>query len=144
LTTALTPQPDIVSCACHSRLTPQFGVKLPNAQLLADEYAEQGKFYVIAPDLANDDWIDHGLLKVSGYSLLLSLTPLHSIAPRKSDPEPGMVEKAAGTAKVGAALGPWLVRHREGVTKPLVEKVLEHVRADSATGKVRSTAGPPF
>jgi len=65
LTTALTPQPDIVSCACHSRLTPQFGVKLPNAQLLADEYAEQGKFYVIAPDLANDDWIDHGLLKVS-------------------------------------------------------------------------------
>lgn len=99
-----------------------FGVKLPNAQLLADEYAEQGKFYVIAPDVAKDDWIDHALLK--------------SIAPQKSDPEPGMVEKAAGTAKVGAALGPWLVRHREGVTLPLVQKVLEHVRADSATGKI--------
>lgn len=41
----------------------QFGATLPNAQLLADEYADAG-FYVVLPDLMKDDPIDHNLLKV--------------------------------------------------------------------------------
>ena len=82
-----------------------------------------------------DDPIDHNLLKVCCVCVMPMLTT-QSIAPLQSDPEPSLVEKTAGTAKVGAALGPWLVRHREGVTKPLVEKTLEHVRADSETGKI--------
>lgn len=88
---------------------------------MADEYADAG-FYVVIPDLMKDDPIDDGLLK--------------SIAPQKSDPEPSLTEKAAGTAKVGASLGPWLVRHREGVTKPLVDKVADYLRKESSGGKL--------
>lgn len=47
-----------------------------------------------------------------------------------------MTEKAASTAKTGATLGPWLVTHREGVARPLIENFIDKVRFIPGTDKV--------
>jgi dienelactone hydrolase len=48
----------------------------------------------------------------------------------------GVVEKAAKTAKVGATLGPWLVKHREAVAKPLLDGFINTIRFTAGTNKV--------
>ena len=47
-----------------------------------------------------------------------------------------MAQKATSTAKVGATLGPWLVKHREGVSKPLIDDFLTAVRNSAGQPKV--------
>lgn len=47
-----------------------------------------------------------------------------------------MTEKATSTASVGVTLGPWLVRHREGVARPLIENFIDKVRYIPGTNKV--------
>jgi dienelactone hydrolase len=47
-----------------------------------------------------------------------------------------MTQKAASTAKVGATLGPWLIKHREGVSKPLIDDFLTAVRNSPGQPKV--------
>lgn len=39
-----------------------------------------------------------------------------------------VVEKATATAKIGATLGPWLAKHREAVSKPLLDGFIQAVR----------------
>jgi len=100
-------------------VTDIFGYKLNNVRLLADEYAEQG-FKVLIPDLFDGDYVDDSLLK--------------AIAPQQSDAEPSLVQKGVDGAKVAASLGPWVAKHREAVTKPILIKFVEAVKAQG--GKV--------
>lgn len=116
-----------------------FGYELNNARLLADEYAKGIGFRVVMPDFfdvrsaslplpghtdawAKGDYVPHTLLK--------------SIAPQKSDPEPGVLEKATETAKVGASLGPWLAKHREAVSRPKVEAAAKALLEDEGVKRV--------
>lgn len=45
-------------------------------------------------------------------------------------------EKVATTAKTGATLGPWLVTHREAVSRPIIEGFINGVRLIPGTDKV--------
>jgi dienelactone hydrolase len=47
-----------------------------------------------------------------------------------------LLDKTKATATIGATLGPWVVKHREGVTKPIIESFIAAVRAIPGTGKV--------
>lgn len=103
-------------------LTDIFGYKLPNTQLLADEYAKAG-FYVYVPDI------------LSGDPLPIEL--LQNIEPRVADQEQeGLIDKAKNTGIVTTQLYPWVAKHREAVTLPIVEQVVEEVRKIPGTGKI--------
>ena len=47
-----------------------------------------------------------------------------------------MLDKASSTAKVGITLGPWLIRHREAVSKPIIDGFINTVRYIPGTDKV--------
>lgn len=47
-----------------------------------------------------------------------------------------VLDKAAATAKTGATLGPWLIKHREAVARPLIENFIDKVRYIPGTNKV--------
>ncbi|EAL17969.1 hypothetical protein CNBK3200 [Cryptococcus deneoformans B-3501A] len=99
-----------------------FGIDLVNSKLVADEWAGQG-YKVLLPDFFEGDPIPESLLQ--------------SIVPNlRHQAEATALTKAADTAKAAAALGPWLVKHREAVTRPLVEKYVQSVRSDTSTGKI--------
>lgn len=97
---------------------------LQNAQLLADEIASQG-FYVLVPDFFNGDYVASSVLS--------------QIAPRTSDPTPTLVQSAANQVSAGAQLGPWAIRNREAVARPLVENFVKELRKDSSVGKIGAT-----
>ncbi|WVF65951.1 hypothetical protein IAT40_000689 [Kwoniella sp. CBS 6097] len=99
-----------------------FGVDLVNTKLVADEYAGRG-WKVLLPDFLEGDAIDHNLL--------------NSIVPNlRVKAEATVASKAIDTAKMAAAMGPWVAKHREAVSKPLIEKYVQAVRADPSTGKI--------
>lgn len=59
---------------------------------------------------------------------------LKDIIPNLRDQEKATVaDKATSTARAGAALGPWLIKHREAVAKPIVDNFIKAVRDDPAT-----------
>lgn len=101
-----------------------WGWKIPNTRLLADTYADNG-FYVYLPDLVQDDTIPEWVLKVGAPK------------PRELDNK-SMLEKAKDSFLMSAEYGPWLIRHREAVTKPLVETFLQAVKQDPAVKKIGS------
>jgi len=103
-------------------LSDVFGWKFPNVRLLADEYAKAG-FYCYIPDLHQGDSL--------AIEFLQDVEP-----PLKVRENMTMVQKAAATVKVGATLGPWLLKHREAVTKPLVDGFINTVRNIPGTNKV--------
>lgn len=47
-----------------------------------------------------------------------------------------MTDKATSTAQVGATLGPWLIKHREAVARPIIENFIDKVRYVPGTNKV--------
>ncbi|KAI7716832.1 dienelactone hydrolase family protein-like protein [Hortaea werneckii] len=99
-----------------------FGWELPNTRLLADEYAAAG-FTAYIPDVHSGDSLDPSFLQ--------------TVEPPLPDREKQSVtEKAAATAKVGATLGPWLVTHREAVSRPIIENFIDKVRYIPGTNKV--------
>jgi len=99
-----------------------FGWKLPNVRLLADEYAAAG-FTAYIPDVHEGDSIDESFLQ--------------TVEPRLPDREArSMTESATATASIGATLGPWLVKHREGVARPIIENFIDKVRYIPGTNKV--------
>ncbi|KAF2454875.1 esterase/lipase [Lineolata rhizophorae] len=103
-------------------LTDIFGYEFPNVRLLADNYAKAG-FCCYVPDLHQGD------------SLPISF--LDDVEPSLREREQlSLTASAAKTAKVGATLGPWLIRHREAVTKPLMEQFIRAVRLIPGTDKV--------
>jgi len=101
---------------------PVFGFDFPNTRLLADNYAKAG-FYVYLPDVLNGDPIHPSFL--------------HDVEPPlKVREQLSMIEKGVKTAKVGATLGPWLLIHREAVSKPIVDGFINAVKMIPGTNKV--------
>ena len=47
-----------------------------------------------------------------------------------------MADKAKNAAIVPATLGPWLAKHREGVSKPLIDSFVNTVRMIPGTNKI--------
>lgn len=103
-------------------ITDIFGFKLPNVRLLADEYAKGG-FQVIIPDFHQGDSLPHEFLQ--------TVEPPLPVRESMS-----IAGKAAQTAQIAATLGPWLIKHREAVTKPLVDDFVAKLHAEPGVEKV--------
>ena len=88
----------------------------------ADEYAAHG-FTAYIPDVLEGDAVDEGFLK----------TVEPTLPERESR---SITEKATATATVGATLGPFLIKHREAVARPIIEGFIEKVREIPGTKKV--------
>lgn len=99
-----------------------FGWKLNNIRLLADQYADAG-FFVYIPDLHQGDSLAE--------SFLQTVEP-----PLPEREAQSTVEKAAATAKVGATLGPWLIKHRESVSEPLLAGFINTIKLTPGTNKI--------
>lgn len=99
-----------------------FGWEFKNVRLLADNYAKAG-FYCYIPDVHQGD--------------SLPLEFLDSVEPNlKTREQLTLIDKTKNTATVGTTLPPWLIKHREGVSKPLIDSFIQAVRNIPGTGKV--------
>lgn len=104
------------------RLATVFGWQFPNVRLLADEYAKAG-FYCYIPDFHEGD------------SLPLSF--LDNVEPNlKTQETLSMTDKAKNAAIIPTTMGPWLAKHREAVTRPLIDGFINTVRMKPGTQKV--------
>ena len=56
--------------------------------------------------------------------------------PLKTQETLGVVDKAKNAAIVPATLGPWVVKHREGVSRPLIDGFVNAVRMIPGTNKI--------
>ncbi|KAI1610462.1 esterase/lipase [Exophiala viscosa] len=99
-----------------------FGYKFKNVRLLADNYAKAG-FYVYIPDVHEGDSLP--------IEFLQSVEP-----PLKAKEEEGYLTKAKETVDVMATLGPWLAKHREGVSEPIISGFINAVRQIPGTNKI--------
>ncbi len=81
-------------------LTDLFGYKLPNVQLLADEYARAG-FKTLVPDILNDDGM--------AFDALNSVT---------------------STPQLFEIVGPWLKNHGDETVTPSIDAVLKSLKAE--------------
>lgn len=75
------------------------------------------------PDFLNGDWLPEEFLD--------DVEP-----PLKIREELSIVDKGVKQAKVAATLGPWLITHREAVTRPLIEGVVNIVKHTPYTNHV--------
>ncbi|KAI4266738.1 MAG: hypothetical protein L6R38_008570 [Xanthoria sp. 2 TBL-2021] len=99
-----------------------FGWEFPNTRLLADQYALAG-FYTYLPDFHEGDSLP--------ISFLQNVEP-----PLKKQEQLSVIEKATNAAVVPSTLGPWLVKHREAVSKPLIDGFVNTVRMIPGTDVV--------
>ena len=99
-----------------------FGWQVKNIRLLADEYAKAG-FYCYVPDFLQGDAIPTSFLDNSEPNI-------------KKQETLGMTDKAANAAIVSATLATWLPKHREGITKPLIDGFVNTVRKVPGTNKI--------
>ena len=90
--------------------------------MLADEYAKEG-FYVYLPDFHQADSLPIDFLQ--------NVEP-----PLKKQETLTVTEKAKNTAVVPATLGPWLLTHRESITRPLIDGFVNTVRNTPGTNKI--------
>jgi len=99
-----------------------FGWEFKNVRLLADNYAKAG-FYAYVPDVHQGD--------------SLPIDFLQSVEPKLADREQqGLTDKASATARTATTLPPWLAKHREAVSKPLISNFISAVRQIPGTEKV--------
>ncbi len=82
-------------------------------------WAKQG-FYVYVPDFFQGDPVSDSYLNdiVPNLRVQASAT---------------VMDKAASGAKAATALGPWLIKHREAVSKPLIDQFVKAIRDDPET-----------
>ena len=99
-----------------------FGWEFPNIRLLADAYARAG-FYAYIPDVHQGDSLP--------ISFLQNVEP-----PLKDQEHLSVTDKAKNAAIVPATLGPWLVKHREAVSRPLIDGFVNAVRMLPGTNKI--------
>ncbi|KAL8687171.1 MAG: hypothetical protein Q9218_006582 [Villophora microphyllina] len=99
-----------------------FGWEFTNTRLLVDEYAKAG-FYVYLPDFHQGDSLP--------VSFLQNVEP-----PLKKQAELSIADKATNAAVVPTTLGPWLVKHREGVSRPLIDGFVNTLRMTPGTDKI--------
>jgi dienelactone hydrolase len=99
-----------------------FGWEFKNVRLLADNYANAG-FYCYIPDVHQGD--------------SLPLEFLQSVEPKlKTREQLTLIDKTKATTTVGTTLPPWLIKHREAVTKPIIDSFIKAVRNIPGTGKI--------
>jgi len=103
-------------------ITDIFGFSFPNVRLLADNYARAG-FCAYIPDVHNGDSLP--------IEFLQDVEPPLAVRENLT-----LTQKTVATAKVGATLGPWLVKHREAVSKPIIDGFIREVRKIPGTDKV--------
>jgi dienelactone hydrolase len=99
-----------------------FGWEFKNVRLLADNYAKAG-FYCYIPDVHQGDSIPLDFLN--------SVEP-----PLKTREQLSLLDKGKNQAVMATTLPPWLLKHREGVVKPLIDSFIKAVRQVPGTGKV--------
>ncbi|PVH88227.1 alpha/beta-hydrolase [Cadophora sp. DSE1049] len=99
-----------------------FGWEFKNVRLLADNYAKAG-FYCYIPDVHQGDSFPLDFLN--------SVEP-----PLKVREQLSVIDKTKATAAVGTTLPPWLLKHREAVSKPLIDSFINAVRQIPGTVKV--------
>jgi dienelactone hydrolase len=99
-----------------------FGWEFKNTRLLADNYAKAG-FTCYIPDVHEGDSLPE--------SFLQTVEP-----PLPTREKLSLADKAVNTAKMGATFGPWLIKHREAVARPLIENFIRSVRMIPGTDKV--------
>ncbi|KZF24801.1 dienelactone hydrolase family protein-like protein [Xylona heveae TC161] len=103
-------------------LTDVFGWQLKNVRLLADNYAKAG-FHVYIPDIHQNDSI--------AAEFLQDVEPPLTVREGLS-----ITQKATKAASVTSVLGPWLIKHREAVTLPLIDGFINAVKYIPGTNKV--------
>jgi dienelactone hydrolase len=91
-------------------------------RLLADDYTKAG-FYAYFPDVHNADSLP--------IEFLQDVEP-----PLPTREQMTLVQKTAATAGVGATLGPWVLKHREAVSKPIIDGFINTTRHTPGTDKV--------
>jgi len=99
-----------------------FGWKFPNVRLLADNYAKAG-LYCYIPDVHEGDSLP--------ISFLQNVEP-----PLKDKEQAGLIDQAKNTAIVATTLPRWLAKHREGVSRPVIDGFINTVRMTPGTNKV--------
>ena len=99
-----------------------FGWEFKNTRLLADEYAKAG-FCTYIPDIHQGDSLP--------ISFLQNVEP-----PLKTQETLGIVDKAKNAAIIPTTLGPWLLKHREGISAPLIDGFVNTVRMIPGTHKI--------
>jgi len=99
-----------------------FGWEFKNVRLLADNYAKAG-FYCYIPDIHQGDSLP--------IEFLQSVEP-----PLQTREQLSMVDKTKATATVTTTLPPWLLKHRESISKPLITSFITAIRSISGTEKV--------
>lgn len=98
-----------------------FGWELVNTRLLADEYAKAG-FYVLLPDFFNGD------------SIPADIEP--KLAPSPDAPKRTWFKAVTDTATAVGAFAPWLFRHRETVSRPIIDAFLTTLKSDMPNAKI--------
>ncbi len=99
-----------------------FGWEFKNTRLLGDIYAKNG-FYVYIPDVHQGDSLPIDFLQ--------SVEP-----PLKDKEQAGVVDAVKNNAAIATTLGPWLAKHREGVSRPLIDGFINAVRMIPGTNKI--------
>ena len=99
-----------------------FGWKFKNVRLLADDYAKAG-FYCYIPDVHEGDSLP--------IEFLQSIEP-----PLKVKEQEGFLDKAKETVDIMVTLGPWLAKHRESVSEPIISGFVDTVRGTPGTDKI--------
>ena len=89
---------------------------------MADQYAKAG-FYTLIPDVHKGDSLSHSFLQTVEPNLATQQTL-------------SFFNKAKNTAAVATTLGPWLFRHREAVSKPIIDDFVAAVRKIDGVKKV--------
>jgi len=99
-----------------------FGWELKNTRLFADQYAKAG-FYVFVPDFHSGDSLPESFLQ--------------NVEPNlKEQAELSIASKAKNAAVVPTTLGPWLITHREGVVRPLIDGFFNTLRMTPYVNKI--------
>lgn len=102
--------------------TQVFGWEFTNTRLLADEYARAG-LYTYIPDFHEGDSLP--------LEFLQNIEP-----PLKKQAQLSVTEKATNAAAIPTTLGPWLVKHRESVSRPLIDGFINTLRMTPGTNKI--------
>ncbi|UJR07366.1 hypothetical protein I4U23_011652 [Adineta vaga] len=103
-------------------LTDIFGL-VKNPRIIADEVSEKSGFDVYIPDLFNGDAVHSSFMKGM---------------PEVPGDKMSIGGKLNYAGKVLTQLGPWIVRHRQGVTLPIVEKFFKTLRTERYVTRIEA------
>ncbi|CAF0827424.1 unnamed protein product [Rotaria sordida] len=103
-------------------LTDIFGLT-KNIRIIADEVSEKSGFDVYVPDLLRGDAIHSSLMKNM---------------PEESGEKMSISARLRYAGNLVTSLAPWLFRHRQSVTLPLVQKFFQTLRSEKGVTKIEA------